>query len=227
VTKLAKQLQTVQERINQACETFSRPRSEVQLIGASKTNPAAAIRTLCNHGLQHFGENYLNEATTKQAELTDLDIIWHYIGQIQSNKTKQIAQHFHWVHGVDRFKIAKRLSEQSHANKPLNILLQINLDNETSKAGVCPEQTLTLAAQVSELPNLSLRGLMALPKARNCFTEQQACLTQLKVLQSHINQTLEIQMDSISAGMSNDLEAAIAAGSTMVRIGTDLFGART
>ena len=223
---LASQLHAVQHRINQACESFARKQNTIQLIGASKTKPSTDIRALFNLGLVHFGENYLNEAIIKQADLTDLDIIWHYIGQIQSNKTKLIAENFNWVHGVDRFKIAKRLSEHRPSEKPLNILLQINLDNETSKAGIAPKEAATLAKQVLALPNVSLRGLMTLPQARDNFNEQKACFLKLKSLQASINQVLEIQMDTISAGMSNDLEAAIAAGSNMVRIGTDLFGAR-
>lgn len=225
-TNLASQLHAVQQRINQACERFARKPNNVQLIGASKTKPAADIRTLYNLGLMHFGENYLNEAITKQASLKDLDISWHFIGQIQSNKTKLIAENFNWVHGVDRFKIAKRLNEQCPIDKTLNLFLQINLDNETSKGGIAPEEAITLAKKLIELPNLSLRGLMALPQARNSFNEQKACFLTLKSLQTDINQALGIHMDSISAGMSNDLEAAIAAGSTMIRIGTDLFGAR-
>ena len=225
-TNLAAQLDGVQQRINQACERCARKPNNVQLIGASKTKPAADIRTLYNLGLMHFGENYLNEAITKQASLKDLDISWHFIGQIQSNKTKLIAENFNWVHGVDRFKIAKRLNEQCPIDKTLNLFLQINLDNETSKGGIAPEEAITLAKKLIELPNLSLRGLMALPQARNSFNEQKACFLTLKSLQTDINQALGIHMDSISAGMSNDLEAAIAAGSTMIRIGTDLFGAR-
>ncbi len=225
-TNLASQLHAVQQRINQACERFARKPNNVQLIGASKTKHAADIRTLYNLGLMHFGENYLNEAITKQASLKDLDISWHFIGQIQSNKTKLIAENFNWVHGVDRFKIAKRLNEQCPIDKTLNLFLQINLDNETSKGGIAPEEAITLAKKLIELPNLSLRGLMALPQARNSFNEQKACFLTLKSLQTDINQALGIHMDSISAGMSNDLEAAIAAGSTMIRIGTDLFGAR-
>ena len=225
-TNLASQLHAVQQRINQACERFARKSNNVQLVGASKTKPAADIRTLYNLGLMHFGENYLNEAITKQASLKDLEISWHFIGQIQSNKTKLIAENFNWVHGVDRFKIAKRLNEQCPIDKTLNLFLQINLDNETSKGGIAPEEAITLAKKLIELPNLSLRGLMALPQARNSFNEQKACFLTLKSLQTDINQALGIHMDSISAGMSNDLEAAIAAGSTMIRIGTDLFGAR-
>ena len=158
-------------------------------IGASKTKHAADIRTLYNLGLMHFGENYLNEAITKQASLKDLDISWHFIGQIQSNKTKLIAENFNWVHGVDRFKIAKRLNEQCPIDKTLNLFLQINLDNETSKGGIAPEEAITLAKKLIELPNLSLRGLMALPQARNSFNEQKACFLTLKSLQTAVSYT--------------------------------------
>jgi len=199
----------------------------VQLIGASKTKPSSLIRHFFNAGLTNFGENYLSEAIEKQEKLTDLDITWHYIGQIQSNKTKVIVQHFDWVHGVDRFKIARRLNDQNLTKKPLNVLIQINLDDENTKAGIPLNDALLLTKKVNELPNITLRGFMALPKPREHFPEQKACLMQLKNLLDNVNQSLDLNLDTISAGMSNDLEAAVAAGATMVRIGSDLFGART
>lgn len=221
------QLKRVQERISLACQQTARDHNSVQLIAASKTKPANMINDFFQLGQTHFGENYLSEAIEKQKELTALDITWHYIGQIQSNKTNLIANHFDWVHGVDRLKIAQRLNDQNMTGKPLNILIQINLDEEDSKAGILLSDALSLAEKINPLPNISLRGFMALPKARQNFAEQKACLIQLKDTLNGANRTLGICMDNISAGMSNDLEAAIAAGSTMVRVGTDLFGART
>ncbi len=220
-------LLNVQKRIHHACANVSRDKNSIQLIGASKTKSADLIRTFVSLGQTHFGENYLSEAIEKQANLTDLDITWHYIGQIQSNKTKLIASHFDWVHGVDRFKIAKRLNDQLDKDRPINILIQINLDNEPNKSGVKLNEALDLARQIQPLNQVRLRGLMALPKPQDNFQKQISCFTQLKNELDHINHTLNLELDTISAGMSNDLEAAIAAGSTMVRIGTDLFGTRT
>ncbi|MGH1427487.1 MAG: YggS family pyridoxal phosphate-dependent enzyme [Arenicella sp.] len=220
-------LLNVQKRIHNACANVSRDKNSIQLIGASKTKSADLIRTFVSLGQTHFGENYLSEAIEKQANLTDLDITWHYIGQIQSNKTKLIASHFDWVHGVDRFKIAKRLNDQLDKDRPINILIQINLDNEPSKSGVKLNEALDLARQIQPLNQVRLRGLMALPKPQDNFQKQISCFIQLKNELDRINHTLNLELDTISAGMSNDLEAAIAAGSTMVRIGTDLFGTRT
>jgi len=228
------QLSRIRSRIVSACEQAGRKPSEVTLIGASKTKPAALIQQFHQAGLKDIGENYLSEALEKQEQLsnaqqsnqTNSTICWHYIGQIQSNKTKQIANHFQWVHSVDRLKIAQRLSAQNEQTKPLNLLLQINLDDEQSKAGINLDQAKPLCQQISQLDNIQLRGFMAIPKPRENFDEQLHCLKQLSELKHTINTELGLNMDSISAGMSNDLEAAIAAGSTMVRIGSDLFGKR-
>lgn len=222
-----KQLKNIQHRITDACDKSRRDKQSVQLIGASKTKPANLIRSFFDLGLTNFGENYLNEAIEKQEELIDLDITWHYIGHVQSNKTKVIANHFDWVHGVDRLKIAQRLNDQNTTGKILNILIQLNLDNEKSKAGIPLKEALSLAKEINQLPNISFRGFMALPKPREHFDEQKECLMQLKDVLDEINQILGINLDTISAGMSNDLEAAIAAGTTMVRVGSDLFGARS
>lgn len=221
------QFNNIQIRIANACEQARRNKHSVQLIGASKTKSADLIRHFFDAGLTNFGENYLSEAIEKKENLTDLDITWHYIGQIQSNKTRVIAQHFDWVHGVDRLKIAQRLNDQNLTKKPLNILIQINLDDENTKAGVPLNEALSLTKKVNDLPNITLRGFMALPKPREHFSEQKACLMLLKDLIENTNKSLDINLDTISAGMSNDLEAAVAAGTTMVRIGSDLFGART
>ncbi|MGH1543581.1 MAG: YggS family pyridoxal phosphate-dependent enzyme [Arenicella sp.] len=225
-------LDKVLKKIATAVQHYNRDAGSVRLIGASKTRDASVIRAFHEAGLTDFGENYLDEALKKQTLLGDLDIQWHFIGHIQSNKTKLIAQHFHWVHSVDRLKIAQRLNthkeelNNSTLASQLNILLQVNLDHEQSKSGVRPEELLTLAENVSKLSNIKLRGLMAIPKPRKQFEEQQNCVTRLVTLQQELNQKLGLSLDTLSVGMSNDLEAAISAGSTMVRIGTDLFGQR-
>ena len=225
-------LDKILKKIATAMQRYDRDTDSVRLIGASKTRDAAVVRAFHAAGLHDFGENYLDEALKKQILLVDLDIKWHFIGHIQSNKTKLIAQHFHWVHSVDRLKIAQRLDahkeelNNSGLSHELNILLQVNLDQEHSKSGVNPQELLTLAESVTKLSNIKLRGLMAIPKPRENFEEQQNCVTRLATLQQELNQKLGLALDTLSVGMSNDLEAAICSGSTMVRIGTDLFGQR-
>jgi pyridoxal phosphate enzyme (YggS family) len=213
-------------RIRAAEQKFQRPTGSVSLIAVSKTRPAEAIRQAWQAGARHIGENYLQEALDKQAELSDLPLCWHFIGPIQSNKTRPIAEQFDWVHSVDRLKIAQRLSAQRPDHlPPLNICLQVNINNEASKSGVSLDELEMLAEQIAALPKLSLRGLMAIPKAGDNLEEQRhnfARLQQaLKTLQSP-----HPQLDTLSMGMSGDMEAAIAEGATLVRIGTDIFGAR-
>ena len=170
-----------------------------------------------------FGENYLQEALEKQTQLADLPLIWHFIGPIQSNKTRPIAEHFDWVHSVDRLKIAQRLSEQRPAHLPaLNICLQVNVSGEQSKSGCSPEELTALARAVVALPNLRLRGLMAIPEPTDDVAAQHAAFARLRQLRDE----LALNLDTLSMGMSHDLEAAIAEGATWVRIGTALFGAR-
>lgn len=195
----------------------------VGLMAVSKTQPAAAIREAHDAGLLDFGENYLQEALEKQAELADLPLVWHFIGPIQSNKTKPIAEHFDWVHSVDRLKIAQRLSKQRPAELPLlNVCLQVNVSGETSKSGCAPEDVPELARAIAALPNLRLRGLMAIPEPTDDVAEQHAAFASVRQLQ----QQVDAELDCLSMGMSQDLEAAIAEGATWVRIGTALFGAR-
>ena len=221
----------LQQRISLAEQRYQRDPNSVQLMAVSKTKPSQLIREAAKAGAYHIGENYLQEALEKIAQLSDLDLCWHFIGPIQSNKTRAIAESFDWVHGVDRLKIARRLNEQRPAgSKPLNICLQLNVNNETSKSGLSCEQAIALAAQVSEFANLRLRGLMAIPEACDSETQQRAnfarvreCLSTLQFSYSK----LYPKLDTLSIGMSKDMEAAIAEGSTMVRIGTDIFGART
>jgi pyridoxal phosphate enzyme (YggS family) len=195
----------------------------VGLLAVSKTQPAAAIREAAAGGIRDFGENYLQEALDKQAELSDLSLAWHFIGPIQSNKTKSIAEHFDWVHSVDRLKIAQRLSDQRPAElPPLNICLQVNVSGEASKSGCAPEELLQLAQAVAAMPQLRLRGLMCIPAPSEDPAEQRAAFARLRALRDELPLTL----DTLSMGMSQDLEAAIAEGATWVRIGTALFGAR-
>ena len=182
-----------------------------------------AVREAYAAGMQDFGENYLQEALGKQAELTDLPLSWHFIGPIQSNKTRAIAENFAWVHSVDRLKIAQRLSEQRPADlPPLNICIQVNVSGEASKSGCTPADLPALANAISALPRLELRGLMAIPEPTEDRAAQDAAFAALRDLQNSLN----LPLDTLSMGMSHDLESAIAQGATWVRIGTALFGAR-
>jgi PLP dependent protein len=193
----------------------------------SKTKPASAVRQACAAGLRDFGENYLQEALDKQHALADLPLSWHFIGPIQSNKTKAIAEHFDWVHSVDRLKIAQRLSEQRPQTLPaLNICLQVNISNEASKAGCSVDDVPALASAIAQLAHLTLRGLMAIPEPSNDAQQQQAAFARLRELQEQLNTQFKLNLDTLSMGMSDDLEAAINQGSTWVRVGSALFGAR-
>ncbi|NIF17532.1 YggS family pyridoxal phosphate-dependent enzyme [Pantoea sp. Cy-639] len=223
MSTLADNICAIASRIDSAARAAGRDPASVQLLAVSKTKPASAIREAYAAGLRDVGENYLQEALTKQQALSDLPLIWHFIGPIQSNKTKAIAEHFDWVHSVDRLKIAQRLSEQRPANMaPLNICLQVNVSGEASKSGCAPAELPALAKAVSALPGLRLRGLMAIPEPTEERSEQEAAFATLHQLQ----QQLELGLDTLSMGMSHDLEAAVAQGATWVRIGTALFGAR-
>jgi hypothetical protein len=210
-------------RIREAAQASQRDCATVGLLAVSKTKPAAAIRQAFAAGVQDFGENYLQEALEKQLELGDLPLIWHFIGPIQSNKTKAIAEHFAWVHSVDRLKIAQRLSDQRPAHLPaLNICLQVNVSGEASKSGCNPDELPALAQAVTQLPNIRLRGLMTIPEPTDDVACQHAAFARLRELQDGLG----LDLDTLSMGMSHDLEAAIAEGATWVRIGTALFGAR-
>ncbi|WP_025752261.1 MULTISPECIES: YggS family pyridoxal phosphate-dependent enzyme [unclassified Pseudomonas] len=223
MSTLADNLSAISARIANAAQAAGRDPASVQLLAVSKTKPASAIREVHAAGVRDFGENYLQEALTKQQALSDLPLIWHFIGPIQSNKTKAIAEHFDWVHSVDRLKIAQRLSEQRPAGlAPLNICLQVNVSGEDSKSGCAPADLPALAKAVAALPNLRLRGLMAIPEPTDDRAAQEAAFSSLRALQKG----LDLGLDTLSMGMSHDLEAAIAQGATWVRIGTALFGAR-
>ncbi|KQB52645.1 hypothetical protein AQS70_13595 [Pseudomonas endophytica] len=223
MSTIAGNIAQVEARIRAAAEAVQRDVTSIHLLAVSKTKPAAALREAYAAGLRDFGENYLQEARAKQVELTDLPLCWHFIGPIQSNKTREIAEHFAWVHSVDRLKIAQRLSEQRPADlPPLNICIQVNVSGEASKSGCTPDDLPALAAAIQALPRLKLRGLMAIPEPTEVRAEQDAAFAKVESLQ----QSLNMGLDTLSMGMSHDLESAIAQGATWVRIGTALFGAR-
>ncbi|MBL8259264.1 MAG: YggS family pyridoxal phosphate-dependent enzyme [Candidatus Competibacteraceae bacterium] len=224
--ELAERLQTVLDRIRAAERRFGRPPGSVRLLAVSKTRPADTIAALAAAGQRCFGENYLQEASVKMAELAALDLEWHFIGPIQANKTRLIAEAFSWVHSVDRPKIAERLSAQRPERlPPLNICLQVNIGREPSKHGLEEAETLAVARAVSALPRLRLRGLMAIPAPSSAFAAQREPFARLRALQERLI-AAGLALDTLSMGMTDDLEAAIAEGSTLTRIGTALFGPR-
>ena len=223
MSTIAENISTLAERINNAAQAVQRDPASVGLLAVSKTKPASDLREAYAAGLRDFGENYLQEALGKQTELSDLPLIWHFIGPIQSNTTRAIAENLAWVHSVDRLKIAQRLSEQRPAElPPLNICIQVNVSGEASKSGCTPQDLPALAHAISALPNLRLRGLMAIPEPTEDSDEQNAAFAAVRTLQDQLN----LPLDTLSMGMSHDLESAIAQGATWVRIGTALFGAR-
>ena len=223
MSTIADNIGLVSQRIRAAADAVQRDASSIHLLAVSKTKPAQAVREAYAAGMCDFGENYLQEALGKQAELNDLPLSWHFIGPIQSNKTRAIAENFAWVHSVDRLKIAQRLSEQRPADlPPLNICIQVNVSGEASKSGCTPADLPALAAAISALPRLKLRGLMAIPEPTEDRAEQDAAFATVRDLQASLN----LGLDTLSMGMSHDLESAIAQGATWVRIGTALFGAR-
>jgi pyridoxal phosphate enzyme (YggS family) len=223
---LKAKLHNVRSRVNSACENAGRRPSEITILAVSKRHPAALVRQLHTLGLSAFGENYMREAVEKQAQLADLDLEWHFIGPVQSNKTRQLAQHFDWVQSADREKILRRLSAQRPEALPkLNICIQVNIDREEQKAGVLPESLEELVHFALGLPNLRLRGLMAIPRLGSAEHDPTDSYRRMRDLFLSLTDT-GILMDTLSMGMSADLENAIMMGSTMLRIGTDLFGAR-
>lgn len=225
---ISENIQLVRRRISQACVTADRPAGDVTLLVVSKTFAADAVREAFAAGERHFGENYVQEAVDKIAALADLrgQIEWHMIGPLQSNKTRVVAEHFDWVHTVDRLKIAQRLSEQRPAGlPPLQVCLQVNISGEASKSGIAPADTLALALAVARLPNLRLRGLMVIPEPEVDVIAQRAPLRATRELLLQLQQS-GLKLDTLSMGMSADLESAVLEGSTMVRIGTAIFGSR-
>lgn len=223
---IASNLQAIHTAIADVALRVGRNENEVTLLAVSKTFSSDAIRQAFQAGQHCFAENYVQEALAKIAELSDFPIEWHFIGPIQSNKTRAIAENFAWVHSVDRLKTAERLSAQRPPQMPpLQICLQVNISNETSKSGVSSAQLATLADQVSKLPNLTLRGLMTVPAATENESEQRTAFAQLHGLYDQLKQQ-GLPLDTLSMGMSHDFTAAIAEGATMLRIGTAIFGAR-
>jgi PLP dependent protein len=222
---LAERLHKVEQRLRSAERAAERVSGCVRLLAVSKTKPAEQLIRAYRAGQRHFGESYLQEALVKQQQLAHFNITWHFIGPIQSNKTRSIANHFNWVHSVDRVKIARRLDEQrSPERAPLNICLQVNVSGEMSKSGVSLDELPELAAAVSELPRLRLRGLMSIPAQTTDFDNQRAAFWALRIAMEKLPYST---LDTLSIGMSNDLEAAVAEGATIVRIGTALFGSRS
>jgi len=223
---ITQNIQSIRTQIKALEEKYLRQAGSVQLLAVGKTRPIEDIQSAFAENQHHFGENYLQDALSKIENITESAIQWHFIGPVQSNKTRQIAENFHWVHTIDRLKIARRLSEQRNPEQPpLNVCIQVNVSGEENKSGVNCDEALTLARQIIELPNIQLRGLMTIPASSNDFDEQRKPFRILKELKDEI-QSQGIKLDTLSMGMSNDMEAAIAEGSTMVRIGTAIFGKR-
>ncbi|MEE9345199.1 MAG: YggS family pyridoxal phosphate-dependent enzyme [Methylococcales bacterium] len=221
---MAARLKAVRQRISLAANQAGRNPQSVTLIAVSKTQSDCDIAQAWRLGQRHFGESYVQEAMHKQQKLAHFPMSWHFIGPLQSNKTRHVANAFSWVHSVDRYKIAKRLSEHRSEQLPaLNICLQVNISQEPTKSGVLPAQLPELAESVSRLPHLNLRGLMAIPARTDDLAQQRRLFRELRSLYDQLNQ---FNLDTLSMGMSNDLEAAVAEGATLVRVGTDLFGTR-
>jgi pyridoxal phosphate enzyme (YggS family) len=219
-------LQGVQSRIVAAARLAGRDPAGIRLIAVSKTFPAEAILALREAGQREFGESYLQETVAKQAALVDTDLVWHFIGPLQSNKTRIVAEAFQWVHSVDRAKIAERLALQRPAHlPPLDVCLQVNVSGEASKSGVAPAELPALASLVARLPRLRLRGLMAIPEPTPDAALQRARFRHLRELRDALVPALG-PLDTLSMGMSDDLESAIVEGATMVRVGRALFGQR-
>ncbi|WP_031496887.1 YggS family pyridoxal phosphate-dependent enzyme [Vibrio sp. CyArs1] len=230
MTSIQQNIELITSQIAQAEQKCGRAQGDVQLLAVSKTKPIEAILDACQAGQRRFGENYVQEGVSKVVHFNeqhgDIDIEWHFIGPIQSNKTRPVAEHFDWVHTVERAKIAQRLNDQRpQGMKPIQVLIQVNTSSEASKSGVDSEQVLELAQLISSLPNLTLRGVMSIPEN---VSDYQSQLIAFKALAEVKNLLAEKhpQVDTLSMGMSGDMEAAIEAGSTIVRIGTAIFGAR-
>lgn len=230
-TVLRDNLQAVQARIAAACAASARSANSVQLLAVSKTFSADDVRQVAACGQRDFGENYIQEGVDKIIALQNSQpaLVWHCIGPMQSNKTKLVAEHFDWAHTVDRLKIAQRLSDQRPAHlAPLNVCLQVNIDGGETKSGIAPADVLALAAEVANLPRLVLRGLMTIPDPVEGFDAQVAVHAKARALFDEVKAALNLpKFDTLSMGMTGDLEAAVQAGSTMVRVGTAIFGGRT
>lgn len=225
---ISQNLATISQQIQQYCQQANRPEQSVKLLAVSKTKPISAIAEAIEAGQRAFGENYVQEGIEKIQHFAENDTLeWHFIGLLQSNKTRVVAEHFDWVQTIDRLKIAQRLSEQRPEHLPvLNVLIQINISDEASKSGISAKEMLELATQISQLPRLKLRGLMAIPKPESEPEQQKIALAQMNELFLQLQSQFE-GIDTLSMGMSDDMQSAIECGSTMVRIGTAIFGARS
>ena len=226
MTPISERVQAILSRMGGAAQNAGRPPQSVTLVAVSKTQPASAIREAHAAGLNVFGENYLQEALAKMAELTDLSLEWHFIGPIQSNKTRPIAEHFDWVHSIERLKIAQRLNDARPENRPpLNVCIEVNISGESSKSGATPEEVPLLAAAILQMPRLRLRGLMAIPEPTDDTALQRQRFAALRALLEQL-QGQGMALDTLSMGMTQDFENAIAEGATLIRIGTAIFGPR-
>ena len=225
MSDISKRLELLHQRVSKACEAAGRSLTDVSILAVAKTQPSSSIAAALTSGQQHFGENYLQEALPKIAALPSAN--WHFIGAIQSNKIREIAENFDWVHSIGSMKVARRLSEQRPADRnPLKVMIQINISGEGSKAGVAPAAARLLASDISALPNLSLQGFMAIPESSNTFEQQRQPFRQLREIRDDIAATLGMQLPHLSMGMTGDFAAAILEGATWIRIGTAIFGPR-
>jgi hypothetical protein len=223
---IAQNLARIRADLETSAARYGRSATSITLLAVSKSQAPAAIRAAAACGQREFGESYLQEAITKMEQLTDLPLTWHFIGPVQSNKTRLVARHFHWVHSVDRDKIARRLAEaRAPESEPLNVCLQVNISGESSKAGVAPAAVDELARYIAALSGLRLRGLMAMPEPASALPAQRAGFRRLRDLFTHLRQA-GLDLDTLSMGTTSDLEAAVAEGATMVRIGAGIFGPR-
>lgn len=221
---MAHRLEPVRNRVRAALRDAGRGADEILILAVSKRQPVAAIEAAFLAGQSHFGENYVQEARAKIAALESLPIVWHFIGQLQANKTRDVAERFHWVHTLNRTRIARRLNDQRpHGAPPLDVCIQVNQAREPGKGGVRPEEVEDLGRQIGQFPRLRLRGLMTLPPAS---ADPAPFFAELRSLRDRLQETLGVHMDTLSMGMSADLEQAVAAGGTILRIGTAIFGPR-
>lgn len=226
MSSIAQSLEKIRNRVTVLERRYERSPGAVRVLAVSKTKPPEAVRAAAEIGQREFGENHVQDALTKLDALADMDLVWHFIGPIQSNKTRVVAARFHWVHSIDRAKIARRLNEQRPDGlPPLEVCIQVNLSGETSKSGVEPQQVEELAQVVSELPRLRLRGLMTLPQPCDELDDQRRPFAALRGILETLNAG-GLALDTLSMGMTNDMEAAIAEGATIIRIGTAIFGPR-
>ncbi len=226
MSTLADNLLTIGASIKEYAECYQRKTNDIQLLAVSKRHPAQKIEEAFNLGQTSFGENYVQELLEKAQQLSHLDIKWHFIGPLQSNKTKAIAETVDWVHTIDRLKIAERLSRQRPENlDALNVCIQVNISNEASKSGVLASDVEALATEIVKLPQLKLRGLMAIPRPHTDLNKQRKEFSKLALLKQSLNNK-GFKLDTLSMGMSGDSEAAIAEGATIIRIGTRIFGSR-